>query len=115
MKITKDTVVTLHFKVADENGKLVEETKQPAVYLHGGYDNTLPKIEQALDGHEKGYQVTLTLAPEDAFGVRDESLVRTIPKSEFPPGVKVGGRLEGRTDSGDPHLFWVTKIKGPQV
>ena len=30
-------------------GKLIEESKDPMVYLHGGYDNTLPKIEEALD------------------------------------------------------------------
>jgi FKBP-type peptidyl-prolyl cis-trans isomerase SlyD len=57
----------------------------------------------------------LQLQPEDAFGQRDESLARTIPKSEFPPGVKVGGQLEGRTDSGEPHVFHVVKIKGDQV
>src|SRR3982751_3934814 len=85
------------------------------VYLHGGYDNTLPKIEAALDGQEAGFQTTLQLQPQDAFGVRDESLVRTIPKSEFPPGVKVGGQLEGRTDAGEPHVFHVMKIKGDKV
>jgi FKBP-type peptidyl-prolyl cis-trans isomerase SlyD len=115
MKIAKDTVVTLQFKVADAAGKLIEQSREPMVYLHGGYENTLPKIEAALDGQEAGYQVVLSLQPEDAFGERDESLVRTIPKREFPPGVKVGGQLEGRTDSGDPHVFHVTKIKGDQV
>ena len=115
MKIEKDTVVTLRYKVADASGKLIEESKDPMVYLHGGYDNTLPKIEAALDGQEAGYEVTLQLKPEDAFGVRDESLVRTIPKSEFPPGVKVGGQLEGRTDDGQPHVFHVMKIKGDTV
>ena len=59
MKITKDTVVTLSYKVSDANGKLIEEVKEPMAYLHGGYDNTLPKIEAALDGQEKGYQTTL--------------------------------------------------------
>jgi FKBP-type peptidyl-prolyl cis-trans isomerase SlyD len=115
MKIAKDTVVTLHYKVAEPNGKLIEESKDPMVYLHGGYENTLPKIEAALEGQEKGFQTVLNLQPEDAFGQRDESLLRTIPKSEFPPGVKVGGQLEGRTDSGEPHVFYVTKIKGDQV
>ena len=115
MRITKDTVVTLTYKVADLQGRLLEQAKAPLAYLHGGYDNTLPKIEQALDGREKGYAVVLDLKPEDAFGTRDESLVRTIPKSEFPPGVKVGGQLEGRTDSGEPHVFHVMKIKGDKV
>ena len=115
MKIEKDTVVTLQYKVAEANGKLIEQSKEPMVYLHGGYENTLPKIEAALDGQEPGFEVTLQLKPEDAFGVRDEALMRTIPKSEFPPGVKVGGQLEGRTDDGTPHVFHVTKIKGPVV
>jgi FKBP-type peptidyl-prolyl cis-trans isomerase SlyD len=115
MKISKDTVVTLRYKVSEPTGRLVEESKTPMVYLHGGYQNTLPKIEEALEGQEAGYQVTLNLQPEDAFGQRDESLVRIIPKSEFPPGVKVGGQLEGRTDTGEPHVFHVMKIKGPEV
>lgn len=115
MKIEKDTVVTLRYKVADAQGKLIEESKDPMVYLHGGYENTLPKIEAALDGREPGHEVTLQLKPEDAFGMRDEALVRTIPKKDFPPGVKVGGQLEGRTDSGEPHVFHVMKIKGDTV
>ena len=115
MKIEKDTAVTLRYKVADANGKLIEESNDPMVYLHGGYDNTLPKIEAALEGQETGYQVTLELKPEDAFGLRDESLVRTIPKKEFPPGVKVGGQLEGRTDDGRAACVHVMKIKGDQV
>ncbi|HTH78531.1 MAG TPA: peptidylprolyl isomerase, partial [Ramlibacter sp.] len=115
MKIEKDTVVSVRYKVAEANGKLIEESREPMVYLHGGYDNTLPKIEQALDGKEPGAEVTLQLKPEDAFGVRDESLARTIHKKDFPPGVKVGGQLEGVTDAGTPHVFHVMKIKGDQV
>jgi len=115
MKIEKDTVVTLQFKVAQADGKLIEQSKEPMVYLHGGYENTLPRIEEALEGKQPGDQVNLQLKAEDAFGVRDESLVRTIPKKEFPPGVKVGGQLEGRTDDGTPHVFHVMKIKGDTV
>jgi len=96
MKIEKNTAVTLSFKVSDALGKLIEESKDPMVYLHGGYGNTLPKIEAALEGQEAGFQTTLALAAEDAFGLRDESLVQTIPRTQFPAGVKVGGQLEGR-------------------
>lgn len=115
MKIEKNTAVTLQFKVADVNGKLVEQSDGPMVYLHGGYGNTLPKIEAALDGQSIGYQVVLQLKPEDAFGLRDEGLLRTLPKKQFPPGVKVGGQLEGRADDGRVQVFNVTKIKGDTV
>jgi FKBP-type peptidyl-prolyl cis-trans isomerase SlyD len=115
MKIDKDTAVTLRYKISDISGKLLEESKDPMVYLHGGYGNTFAKIEEALQGQERGFQTTLTLQPLDAFGQRDESLVQTIPKTQFPPGVKVGGQLEGRGEDGQTQVFTVTKIKGPVV
>jgi FKBP-type peptidyl-prolyl cis-trans isomerase SlyD len=115
MNIEKDTVVTLRYRVADAQGKLIEESRTPMVYLHGGYGNTLPKIEEALDGRAAGYETTLSLQPDDAFGPRDESLARTIPRSQFPPGVKVGGQLEGRNDQGLPQVYHVKKIKGDTV
>lgn len=115
MKIEKDTAVTLRFKVAEIQGKVLEESKEPMVYLHGGYGNTLPKIEETLEGQEPGYQTTLELQPQDAFGLRDETLVQTISKKQFPPGVKVGGQLEGRGEDGKSIAFTVMKIKGDTV
>ncbi|MSP34295.1 MAG: peptidylprolyl isomerase [Limnohabitans sp.] len=115
MKIEKDTVVTLKYKVSDAQGKLLEAAEEPMAYLHGGYENTLPKIEEALDGQGKGYQTTLVLSATDAFGERDESLLQTMPKKDFPPGVKVGGQLRGRTPDGRKAIFNVLKIKGDTV
>ncbi|WP_372662994.1 peptidylprolyl isomerase [Hydrogenophaga sp.] len=115
MKIAKDTVVTLTFRATDAKGKVLEDGTEPRAYLHGGYNNTLPGIEKALEGQEVGFQTTLELPPEDAFGVRDENLVQTIAKSDFPPGVKVGGQLQGRNEQGEEQVFTVVKIKGPTV
>ena len=115
MKIDKDTAVTLQYKVTDATGKLMDESTEPMVYLHGGYENTFPKIEAALDGQEVGFQTTLELAPADAFGERNEGLLQTIPKTQFPPGVKIGGQLEGRSEDGNTIVFTVVKIKGPVV
>jgi FKBP-type peptidyl-prolyl cis-trans isomerase SlyD len=115
MKIAKDSVVTLRFTVADASGKLLDKGSEPMAYLHGGYGNTIPKIEEALEGQETGFATTLSLAPADAFGERDEALVRSIPKSEFPPGVKVGGQLRGTNDEGGEQVYRVVKIKGPEV
>ncbi len=115
MNITKNTAVTLQFKVTNAQGKLIEDGKEPSVYLHGGYGNTLPKIEEALDGQAPGYQVTLDLQAADAFGERDEALLRSLPKKQFPPGVKVGGQLEGHGEDGKMTVFNVMKIKGDTV
>ncbi|WP_077034096.1 peptidylprolyl isomerase [Pelomonas sp. KK5] len=116
MKIEKDTIVTLTLKVADHLGRVIEASKEPMALLVGGYGNTLPAIEAALEGQEKGFATTLDLTPENAFGERDESKVRTLAKKDFPPGVKVGGALELREgESGEFQLYNVVKIKGDTV
>ena len=116
MKIDKDCAVTLQYKVSDTAGKKLEASDTaPMVYLHGGYGNTFAKLEAALQDQEKGYATTVLLAPADAFGERDENLLRTIPKTQFPPGVKIGGQLEGRGDDGTEIVFTVLKIKGDTV
>ena len=92
MKITQNTAVTLRMKVTDSQGLIYDDGKNPVAYLHGDYDNLFPKLEAALEGQEAGFQTTLELATEDTFGERDEALVTTMPKADFPPGVKVGGQ-----------------------
>ena len=114
MHITKDTAVTLDYRVIDPATGKPLDTGHMA-YLHGGYENIFPKVEAALEGQAVGAAATVDLAAEDAFGARDEALVRTIPKSEFPPGVKVGGQLQGAGVDGQPQVFNVVKIKGPEV
>ncbi|WBY02428.1 peptidylprolyl isomerase [Ramlibacter tataouinensis] len=115
MHITKDTVVTLAVRIADLQGRLLDQSKGAEAYLHGGYGNTLPKLEAALEGRQAGDQLTLQLAAPDAFGERGEQLVRTLPKREFPPGVKVGGVLELPDDQGRPQAFRVAKVRGDTV
>ena len=87
MEIEKNAAVTLSYKVLDDAGKLMEESSETLVYLHGGYGNTFTKIEEALQDQTAGCKTTLQLASADAFGERDESLVQTVPKSQFRLGV----------------------------
>lgn len=115
MNITANTAVTLHLKVTDTQGFVYDEGKQPVAYLHGGYDNLFPKLEAALEGQSVGFQTTVELAAEDAFGLRDESLVTSMAKADFPPGIKVGGQIQRLGPDGEPRYYFVTKIKGPTV
>ncbi|GAA5176066.1 peptidylprolyl isomerase [Niveibacterium umoris] len=116
MKIEKNTAVTLRLKVTDPKGVFVyDDGKTPMSYLHGGYENIFEKLEAVLEGQEAGFAATVDLSAEEAFGERDESLVTTMPKSEFPPGVKVGGQLQRMGADGEMRYFFVTKIKGPTV
>src|SRR4051812_14899332 len=119
MKIAKNTVVTVDYKLSDAQGSLIEESKEPMVYLHGGYENTLPKIEEALDGKEIGYGTTIQVEPEDAFGEYDAELVKIEPRNRMPTPLEVGMQFEGSPDESDDDeeslIFTVTDIADDKV
>ena len=117
MKIAKNTVVTVNYKLSDAQNNLIEEGSQPMVYLHGGYENTLPKIEEELDGKEVGYSSTLQVEPDDAFGDYDAELVKVEDRKLLPEPLEVGMQFEGMADGADdePMIFTVTEIADDKV
>ncbi|MCX7219576.1 MAG: peptidylprolyl isomerase [Burkholderiales bacterium] len=118
MKIVKNTVVSVHYKLSDAQDNLIEDGQDPMVYLHGGYENTLPKIEEALEGKEAGYKVTIQVEPEDAFGEYDAELVKVEPRNRLPTPLEVGMQFEGMPDGDDDDegiLFTVTDIADDKV
>ncbi|MDF3035855.1 MAG: peptidylprolyl isomerase [Paucimonas sp.] len=117
MKIAKNTVVTVHYKLSDAQGNLIEESREPMVYLHGGYENTLPKIEEALEGKDPGYQTTIQIEPEDAFGEYDADLVKIESRDRLPTPIELGMQFEGTPDDADEDslIFTVTDIADDKV
>jgi len=78
MKIAKDSVVQFNYVLKDADGVVLEQTDtdQPIAYLQG-HNNMLAGVEQALEGHEKGESVSVTLPPEQAYGnVREDALMK---------------------------------------
>ncbi|MDA8417098.1 MAG: peptidylprolyl isomerase [Betaproteobacteria bacterium] len=115
MNITRNSVVTLSFSLRDDENTLLEESDPDISYLHGGYDGIFPMVEEKLEGQGVGYQCTVTMTPEQAFGEYDASLRRVEPRSWFPDEVSVGMRLEGEGDNGESHLFVVTDVTDDSV
>ena len=119
MKIAKNTVVTVQYTLSDAQGNLIEEGREPMVYLHGGYENTLPKIEEALEGKEVGFDTNIQVEPEDAFGEYDSELVKVEPRNRLPSPLEVGMQFEGMPDESeeslDAMIFTVTDIADDKV
>ena len=79
-------------------------------YLHGGYGEMLPALEQALEGKGAGESVQLQLEPEQAFGDYDSELLRVEPLGRYGEGVTVGMQIE----EGDM-LYTVTDVAGGSI
>lgn len=119
MKIAKNTVVAVAYTLSDAQGNLIEESDEPLVYLHGGYDGTFPKIEEALDGREQGYETQLQLEPVDAFGEYDPDLLKIEARERFPEPLEVGMQFEGAPDEDEEALdalvYTVTDVAEDKV
>jgi len=116
--VARNTVITLDYHVTDPDGEVVDEGRDPLVYLHGGYDDIFPKIEEALQGKSVGESVQVKLQPDEAFGEYDPQLVQIEPRKDFPKELQVGMQFEGGPEDGSDEefvIYRVTDIEGDKV
>ena len=118
MQIARNSVVTISYSLFDAQGELIEKSPSPVTYLHGGYDNIFPLVEQALQGKTEGDSATVKLEPADAFGDYDEELLRVEPREQFPETLEIGMQFEGIPGDDpdeDAEIFTVTDIADGKV
>lgn len=104
MLIAKDRVVAFHYTLTNSRGDTLDTTRGglPLLYLHG-HRNLLPGLEQRLEGHSSGDCFTVTLVPEEAYGLRDGELVQRLPCALFDAtaGIAVGDTLQAQSEDGE--------------
>jgi FKBP-type peptidyl-prolyl cis-trans isomerase SlyD len=116
MQVSMNTVVTMTYELKDADGVVLELSDQPVAYLHGGYDNIFPKVEEAMHGKNIGDTIELALEPADAFGEYDAELVQIEPASAFPQeNLKEGSQFEGEDETGEVILYTVTNVADGKV
>ncbi|MBO7638384.1 MAG: peptidylprolyl isomerase, partial [Treponema sp.] len=117
MKIEKDRVVTIHYILKGDDGKVIDDSTQsePFTFLQGSH-HILPKLEEALEGKETGDKITADLKPEDAYGEYDPSLVVKMKRDNFEVegDIQVGSQFHGMGPNG-PCIVTVKEVKGDDI
>ncbi len=111
MGIKNDMVVQFNYTLRDEKGEVLEtnEGLDPIAYLHG-HNNMMPGVEDAITGREQGDSFSVTLPPEETYGIRNENAEQRVSVKHLQ-GAKVwkpGMRALVNTDLGQRQ---VTVIK----
>jgi len=83
VKETGEVFDTTYEEVAEEAGIKVEGKDYHPIILSVGADQVLQALQDQLVGLEEGEEKTIEIPCEDAFGKRDQSLIRLIPMKEF--------------------------------
>ncbi|MCV3263693.1 peptidylprolyl isomerase [Vibrio harveyi] len=117
MKIEKNVVASLAYKVMLEDGVVVDQStsEAPLDYLHG-HNNLITGLEKELEGKVAGDKFSVTVAPEDAYGDHNDALVQRVPADVFQgvDQIEVGMRFLADTDQG-PIPVEVTEVDGDEV
>jgi FKBP-type peptidyl-prolyl cis-trans isomerase SlyD len=102
MRVAKDKAVTVNYTLKDENGEVMESSKErtPLTYVHGA--GMIKGFETALEGKSPKDAFTFTVKPEDAYGERRSELLFHVKKEQLQgiPKIEVGMPLRVRTADG---------------
>jgi peptidylprolyl isomerase len=96
-------MVKVHFEGYLEDGTVFGSTMDNEPFKFTiGEKNMLPGFENAVIGMQKGDTKTITLPPEEAYGLHKKELVSVMERSDFPKDIhlEVGKRLRVRTQDG---------------
>jgi FKBP-type peptidyl-prolyl cis-trans isomerase SlyD len=114
--IEQGKLVSLTYRIYDESGELLEQSDLPVTYIHGGQNELIGGMDEAVAGKRAGDEVELKVDPEQGFGPHDPDLTFTDAIDNVPPQFRhVGAAVQMQNDSGDIKTFYVTKIDDGQL
>lgn len=118
MQIAKDKVVLINYTLKNGAGEVIDSSDggEPLAYLHGA-ENIIPGLENALEGKITGDSLSVTIAPEQAYGVFDESKVQAVPKDMFEDAgeVVIGAQYHAAGPDGGYITITVTEVSDDTV
>lgn len=83
-RINQTSLVLLHYSLSLTDGTIIESSFEGEPLEINMLDSSLPEgMQLALIGLKEGDEQTLTLTPEQCFGLRDEDNIHEMPLSDF--------------------------------
>ena len=120
MDIRNPCVVSLTWRLEDAQGELIDELNEPMEFFVGGND-LLSKVEEHLMGQTAGFEASLFLEPEHAFGDYHSELVFFESRDIFHESVEEGMQFDGppvgsqTPDMPQDALYTVTEVYDTHV
>lgn len=113
-KAKKGDVVKVHYKGKLNSGEQFDssEGREPLEFTVGA-GQMIAGFDQAIPGMSVGEKKTITIAPADAYGEKNEDAIIEFPKSNIPSDMKLqpGMKLQLRNEAGHPIPVTVAEVK----
>jgi len=110
---TAGNKVKIHYTGTLENGSQFDssEGREPLAFELGS-GQVIPGFDKAVEGMTVGESKSVSIAPEDAYGPRNEQAIQEVPKSALPENlVPVEGMtLQAQNQNQQPVQLTVTEV-----
>ncbi|MBL4712342.1 MAG: peptidylprolyl isomerase [Gammaproteobacteria bacterium] len=117
MQIELNSVVTLHYTLKDNDGSLIDKSDDgDFLYLHGA-SNIIPGLENALTGKVVDDEFSVSISPEDGYGIKDPKRIQEVPKEMFEKTgeIQVGVQFHAQSPEGEAMVVTVIEMKPDSV
>ena len=84
MQIAQNKVAVITYTLTDTEGTVIDKATEaePFSFIQGA-GNIISGLENALVGKAAGDAINVTIAPNDAYGERNDSLTQVLSKEMF--------------------------------
>ena len=113
MLIKKNSVVSFHYALSDNDGKLLDSShgNDPFAYLHGS-GMIVRGLEIEMEGKKAGDKFKAVVPPANGYGEFDAQLLQRVPMEKFgEQKVEEGMQFQG----GEHGVFTVKEVADDQV
>ena len=117
MKVSDNAVISIDYILKDDNGNIIDQSDKsdPLVYLHGA-SNIIPGLESALSGKAVGEAISVRVAPEEAYGVRDDAKKQAVPRNMFgDEEIAVGAQYHAQGPDGQHLTVTVVSVSDEEI
>ncbi|MFV2003819.1 MAG: peptidylprolyl isomerase [Gammaproteobacteria bacterium] len=117
MQIASNSVVTLHYTLKDNDGNVIDQSEDGSfLYLHGAM-NIIPGLENVLTGKAAGEELSVSVSPEEGYGVKDPERIQEVPKDMFENSeeIKVGVQFHAQGPDDNAVVVTVAEVKDDVV
>ncbi len=117
-EINMHSLVLMHYRIGLPDGREIESSyDDEPVEITMGHGDLTEGMELAIYGLKEGDKQTLTLTPEQGFGLRVEDNVSEIPASDFPDDLppEPGLAFSFETPDGDEIPGTVLTVRDDRV
>lgn len=117
MQIASNSIVTLHYTLKDNDGNVIDQSEDGSfLYLHGAM-NIIPGLENALTGKAAGEELSVSVSPEEGYGVKDPERIQEVPKDMFENSeeIKVGVQFHAQGPDDNAVVVTVAEVKDDVV